>query len=99
MNKLTKWLLLSSSWIVYIGYLIYNFIFDDIGLFGAIGAFFMCLLSPFFIKPIGIVELIIIILISVVYCQKWQYKWLFISLLQWIYLALMWVSVNALASV
>lgn len=94
-----KWTLLSSSWVFYIAYLIYYCLISDTGLFGIIGAFFMCLLSPFFIKPMGIIALIIVILILMVYYQKWRYKWLMISLLQWVYLVLIWVSVNALANI
>lgn len=94
-----KWTLLSSSWVFYIAYLIYYCLISDTGLFDIIGAFFMCLLSPFFIKPMGIIALIIVILILMVYYQKWRYKWLMISLLQWVYLVLIWVSVNALANI
>ena len=99
MNKITKILLLSSSWIVYIGYLIYSFIFDDIGLFDVIGAFFMGFVAPFLLWETRILAFALIIALVVTIFKKWQYKWWIIGILQWSYFSLMWFSMNVLANI
>lgn len=99
MKEWIKWLMLSSSWIVYIGYLIYSFIFDNVGLFGEIGAFFMGFVAPFLLWETRILALVLIIALVVVVFKKWQYKWWIISILQWSYFSLIWFSMNVLANI
>lgn len=99
MNKITKILLLSPSWIFYIGYLMYSFIFDDIGLFDVIGAFFMGFVAPFLLWETRILAFVLIIALVVAVFKKWQYKWWIIAILQWGYFSLMWFSMNVLANI
>lgn len=99
MNKITKILLLSSSWIFYIGYLIYNFIVSETKFFGIFPAFFMGFISPFLLWETRILAFVLIIALVVAVFKKWQYKWWIIGILQWGYFVLMWFSMNVLANI
>lgn len=97
--KYLKYLILSSAWIVYIGYGIYSYITSDIAFLDISLELFVGLFAPWLVLPTSIMAVVLTILMAVTIIKKWRYKYWLLALLQWFYMCLIYVSVMALASV